>query len=58
MTYIEEYYNWIINNPNRVCKKVKTIYSKLVKEIHIEKNVSFFNKSIGETETHTQKSNL
>ena len=53
MTYIEEYYKWITNNPNRVCKKIRTIYEKLVKDIHKENVVSFFNKSIGETETHT-----
>ena len=53
MTYIEEYYKWICNNPNKVCKKIKRIYEKLTKEIFEEKRVSFFNKSIGETETHT-----
>ena len=53
MTYIEEYYKWICNNPNKVCKKIKRIYEKLTKEIFEEKKVSFFNKSIGETETHT-----
>ena len=52
MTYIEEYYKWIEKNPNKVCKKVKRIYEKLVKDISCEKEVSFFNKSIGETETH------
>ncbi len=53
MTYIEEYYKWIEKNPNKVCKKIKKEYEKLVKEISIEKEVSFFNKTIGETETHT-----
>ncbi len=53
MTYIEEYYKWICDNPNKVCKKIKTIYEKLNKDILIENKVSFFNKSIGETETHT-----
>lgn len=53
MTYIEEYYKWICNNPNKVCKKIKAIYKKLVEDISVEREVSFFNKSIGETETHT-----
>ncbi len=52
MTYIEEYYNWINKNPNKVCKKIKTIYERLVKEIKTTKEVSFFNKSTGTTETH------
>ena len=53
MTYIEEYYKWINDNPNRVCKKIKTIYERLYKDIYKENKVSFFNKSIGEEETHT-----
>lgn len=53
MTYIEEYYEWIKENPNKTCKKIKTIYEKLVKDIKTPKQVSFFNKSTGENETHT-----
>ena len=53
MTYIEEYYKWICDNPNKVCKKIKTIYERLYKDIYKENKVSFFNKSIGEEETHT-----
>ena len=53
MTFIEEYYDWINKNPNKVCKKVKTIYEKLVIDIKEPKIVSFFNKLTGETETHT-----
>ena len=52
-TYIEEYYDWICKNPDKVCKKVKTIYSRLVEDIKTPKEVSFFNKSTNETETHT-----
>ena len=55
MTYIEEYYEWIKQNPNKVGKKVKAIYEKLTKEIHEEKKVSFFNVSTGEQETHTYR---
>lgn len=53
MTYIEEYYKWITNNPEKVCNKVKTIYSRLVEDIKTPKEVSFLNKSTGEMETHT-----
>ena len=52
-TYIEEYYKWICDNPDKVCNKVKTIYSRLVKDIKTPKEVSFFNKLTNETETHT-----
>lgn len=53
MTYIEEYYEWIKQNPNKVCKKVTKIYQKLVDDIKTPKTVSFFNKLTGENETHT-----
>ena len=53
MTYIEEYYEWIINNPKKVGEKVKKVYAKLVDDIRNPKTVSFFNKLTGETETHT-----
>lgn len=53
MTYIEEYYKWICENPKRVNEKIKTIYAKLVNDIKEPKQVVFFNKSIGENETHT-----
>ena len=47
---IEEYYKWICDNPNKVCKKVKTIYKKLNEDISKEKEVSFLNK--GKEEKH------
>ena len=50
MTNIEEYYKWIEENPNKVCKKVKTIYKRLVEDIHKEKEVSFTKE--GRVETH------
>jgi len=53
MTYIEEYYEWIIKNPDKVCNKVKKAYENLVKDIHSPRTVSFFNKLTGENETHT-----
>ena len=42
MTYIEEYYNWIQKNPNKVCKKIKTQYEKLYNDLKTPKTVSFF----------------
>ena len=53
MTYIEEYYKWITDNPNKVCKKIKNEYSKLVEDIKKPKQVSFLNKLTNETEVHT-----
>lgn len=53
ISYIEEYYKWICDNPDRVCNKVRKEYEKLVKDIKTPKEVSFYNKSTGETETHT-----
>lgn len=53
MTYIEEYYNWIKKNPKKVCKKIKTIYEKLVNDLRESKQVSFYNKSTEQEETHT-----
>lgn len=53
MTYIEEYYQWILKNPNKVCYKIKTVYKKLVQDIYNPKQVSFFNELTEENETHT-----
>lgn len=52
MTYIEEYYKWIIEHPKRVGNKVKTVYEKLVNDLKTPKEVSFFNKVTGEEEKH------
>ena len=52
MTYIEEYYKWILEHPNRVGKKVKAIYEKLVNDLKIQNEVSFFNSATGEVEKH------
>ncbi len=53
MTYIEEYYKWICDNPNKVCKKIKKVYQQLVEDLHKEKEITFTNKQTGEVETHT-----
>ena len=41
MSYIEEYYHWIEENPNKVCNKVKLIYKKLVEDLEKPRTVSF-----------------
>ena len=51
MTYIEEYYKWICENPNKVCNKIKKQYKKLVDNLTKEQKVSFIKE--GEEETHT-----
>lgn len=53
MTNIEEYWNWILNNPNKVDNKVKKIYKRLVENIKKPQKVSFLNKTTGEVEEHT-----
>lgn len=53
MTFIEEYYKFIVDNPNKVSKKVTKVYKKLVEDIKKPRQVSFFNKTTNQTETHT-----
>ena len=53
MTYIEEYYQWILKNPDKVCHKVKVVYQKLVKDIYNPEKVTFYNEITEEEETHT-----
>lgn len=53
MTYIEEYYQFLLKNPDKACYKVLTTYKKLVQDIYNPKQVSFFNEITEEQETHT-----
>ena len=53
MNYVEEYYEWIQNNPNKVCQKIKKVYKKLVEDIKNPRQVSFYNKTTEEFEVHT-----
>lgn len=53
MTYIEEYYSFLLKNPDKANKKVLTVYKKLVNDIKTPKQVSFFNEITEEEETHT-----
>lgn len=52
MTYIEEYYQYLLDNPNKACHKVLVTYKKLVDDIKKPKQVSFFNRITEENETH------
>ena len=53
--YIEQYYNWIKENPNKVNKKVTAIYEKLVDDIKNPKQVTIYNSATEENEIHTYK---
>ena len=48
--YIEQYYNWIKENPDKVNKKVTTIYEKLVDDIKNPKEVTKYNSGTEENE--------
>ena len=53
MNSVEEYYSWILNNPNKVSEKVRKVYKKLVENIKTPQKVSFLNKATNEEEEHT-----
>lgn len=53
MTYIEEYYQFLLKNPDKACHKVLVTYKKLVQDIYDPKQISFFNEITEEEETHT-----
>jgi len=53
MTYIEQYWNWINKNPNKVGIKVKKQYDKLMNDLKTPKKVSFLME--GKEVTHTYK---
>ena len=52
MTYIEEYYQFLLDNPDMACKKVLKIYKKLVNDLMKPRQVYFFNEITEERETH------
>ena len=53
MTYIEEYYKWLCDNPKKANKKVLSVYSMLVDRLHKEHVVKYVNKETGELESKT-----
>lgn len=58
MTYIEEYYQFLLKNPDKANHKVLITYKKLVQDIYNPKQVSFFNEITEQRETHTYIFNL
>lgn len=53
MTYIEQYYKWILKNPTKVNHKILVTYKKLVDDIKKPKTVTFYNQTTEEFESHT-----
>lgn len=53
MTYIEQYYNWLLKNPEKAPHKVLVVYKKLVEDIKTPTTITFYNKITEENETHT-----
>nr|DAY50906.1 MAG TPA: Large Terminase [Caudoviricetes sp.] len=52
MTYIEEYYQFLLKNPDKACHKILVTYKKLTQDLYNPKQVSFFNEITEEMETH------
>lgn len=48
---IEEYNNWIKDNPNKVNRKIKAVYDKLLNDLKNGKSVEYVNKETGEVST-------
>lgn len=53
--YIEEYYKWIKNNPQKVCKKIQKVYERLAHDVKNPREVSFYNASTKQKETKTYR---
>ena len=53
ITYIEEYYQFLLKNPDKACKKILSVYKKLVQDIYNPKIISFYNEATEEEEIHT-----
>lgn len=52
MTYIEQYYKYLLKNPDKANHKVLVTYKKLVSDIKKPRKVSFFNEITEEKENH------
>lgn len=53
ITCIEEYYQFLLKNPDKACRKILSVYKKLVQDIYNPKVISFYNEATEEEETHT-----
>lgn len=52
MSSIEEYYNFLLENPDKACSKILCVYKKLVDDIKNPKEITFYNSITEEEETH------
>lgn len=52
LTYIEEYYQYLLKNPDKACHKILAVYSKLVYDIYHPSEINFYNGSTEEEEKH------
>lgn len=52
MSYIEEYYKWILENPKKVNHKVKTVYERLIRDMKKPRTATIYNQATEENETH------
>ena len=52
MNYVEEYYEYLLNNPDKANHKILATYKKLVEDIHKPRTVTFYNEITEEYETH------
>lgn len=53
MTYIEEYYNYLLDHPNRANHKMLVVFKKLVEDIKTPQKVSFYDEINEEDVIHT-----
>lgn len=52
LTYIEEYYQYLLKNPDKACHKILAVYKKLVHDIYNPKTITFYNEAAEDDETH------
>ena len=52
LTYIEEYYQYLLKNPDKACHKILAVYKKLVHDIYNPKTITFYNEATEDDETH------
>lgn len=52
-TYVEQYYEWLLDNPKKANKKVLATYKRLVEDIKKPRTIEYSNKETGEVESKT-----
>ena len=58
LTYIEEYHQFLLQNPDKASKKILEVYNKLVYDIYHPREVKFFNEATEKEEKHIYIFNL